>query len=241
VTNTEAWDRLAAKAESAPQLDTVAYGPEMPTERELRLLGEVKGKRVLDLGCGSGQASIALARQGAHAVALDASAPQLARARKLAEAEEVRVEWHQSDLADLAFLRADSIDLAFSSHVLAEVEDLDRVLRQVHRVLRVGAAFVFSYEHPVALCTGRDDAGAGALPLGNLEVRRSYFERAPLTVDRDGETITLYPRTSGDVFAAAGRAGFRIDVLLEPAPLRSADPGPATPTSIIWRARKSGS
>jgi SAM-dependent methyltransferase len=240
VTNTTAWDRLASNPEPAPRLDTVGYGPEMPSERELRLLGDVKGKRVLDLGCGSGQASIALARQGAHAIALDASARQLARARKLAEAEEVRVEWHRSDLADLAFLRADSIDLVFSSHALAEVEDLDRVLRQVHRVLRPGGAFVFSYEHPIALCTGRDEAGDGALPLGNLEVRRSYFERAPSTVERDGETITLYARTIGDVFAAAGRAGFRIDVLLEPAPLRSADPGPAIPTSIIWRARKSG-
>ena len=212
----------------------------MPTERELRLLGDVRGKRVLDLGCGSGHASIAFARQGAHAIALDASARQLARGRKLAEAEEVRVEWHRSDLADLAFLRADSIDLAFSAHALAEVEDLDRVFRQVHRVLRPGAAFVFSYEHPVALCTGRDAAAEGTLPLGNREVRRSYFERAPLVVDRDGEPITIYTRTIGDVFAAAGRAGFRIDTILEPEPLRSADPGPSIPTSIIWRARKSG-
>jgi SAM-dependent methyltransferase len=240
VTNTTAWDRLASISEAAPRVDSVGYGPEMPSERELRLLGDVKGKRVLDLGCGSGQASIALARQGAHAIALDASARQLARARELAEAEEVRVEWHRSDLADLAFLRADSIDVAFSSHALAEVEDLDRVLRQVHRVLLPGGAFVFSYEHPVALCTGRDAEGEGTLPLGNLEVRRSYFDRAPLTVERDGETITLFSRTVGDVFAAAGRAGFRIDVLLEPAPLRSADPGPSIPTSIIWRARKSG-
>jgi SAM-dependent methyltransferase len=240
VTNTDAWDRLASGTEPAARIDSVGYGPEMPGERELRLLGDVKGKRVLDLGCGSGQASIAFARQGAHAIALDASARQLERARRLAEIEEVRVEWHRSDLADLAFLRADSVDLAFSAHAIAEVEDLDRVFRQVHRVLVPGAAFVFSYEHPVALCTGRESAAEGTLPLGLLEVRRSYFERAPLTVDREGEAITLYPRTIGDVFAAAGRAGFRIDVLLEPAPLRSSDPGPAIPTSIIWRARKSG-
>jgi SAM-dependent methyltransferase len=241
VTNTEAWDRLATASEPSVRLDTVNYGPELPNERELRLLGDVKGKRILDLGCGSGQASIAFARQGAHAIALDASARQLERGRRLAEIEEVRVEWHRSDLADLAFLRADSVDLAFSAHALAEVEDLDRVFRQVHRVLTPGGAFVFSYEHPVALCTGRDTAGEGTLPLGLLEVRRSYFERAPLTVERDGEAITLYTRTVGDVFAAAGRAGFRIDVLLEPVPLRSSDPGPAIPTSIIWRARKSGS
>jgi len=245
VTNTSAWDRLAQAApngsEPSVRLDTVSYGPDMPDERELRLLGDVTGKRVLDLGCGSGQASIAFARQGAHAIALDASARQLERARRLAATEEVRVEWHRSDLADLAFLRADSVDLAFSANALAEVEDLDRVFRQVHRVLTPGGAFVFSYEHPVALCTGRETAGAGTLPLGLLEVRRSYFERAPLTIDRDGESITLYTRTVGDVFAAAGRAGFRIDVLLEPVPIHSADPGPAIPTSIIWRARKSGS
>jgi SAM-dependent methyltransferase len=240
VTNTEAWDRLATAVEQTVRLDTVNYGPEMPSERELRLLGDVKGKRVLDLGCGSGQASIAFARQGAHAIALDASARQLERGRRLAEIEEVRVEWHRSDLADLAFLRADSVDLAFSAHALAEVEDLDRVFRQVHRVLTPGGAFVFSYEHPIALCTGREAGGEGTLPLGLLEVRRSYFERAPLTVDRDGEPITLYTRTVSDVFGAAGRAGFRIDVLLEPVPLRSSDPGPAIPTSIIWRARKSG-
>ena len=221
--------------------DTVSYGPEMPSERELRLLGDVKGKRILDLGCGTGQAAIALAKQGAHAIALDASQPQLDRARRLAQTEEVRVEWHHSDLADLAFLRADSVDLAFSAHALGEVEDLDRVLRQVHRVLKLGGVFVFSYEHPVALCTGREEAAEGTLPLGLREVRRSYFERGPLTVDRGQSTVTLYTRTIGDVFAAAGRAGFRIDVLLEPAPLRSSDPGPAIPTSIIWRARKTGS
>ena len=170
MTNTEAWDRLAAAAEPAVRLDTVNYGPELPSERELRLLGDVKGKRVLDLGCGSGQASIALARQGAHAIALDASARQLERGRRLAEIEEVRVEWHRSDLADLAFLRADSVDLAFSAHALAEVEDLDRVFRQVHRVLRPGGAFVFSYEHPIALVhrsrRGRRGHAAARAPRG---------------------------------------------------------------------------
>jgi SAM-dependent methyltransferase len=220
--------------------DTVHYGPDLPSERELRLLGDVRGKRVLDLGCGTGQASITLARQGAHAIAIDSSAARLAEGRARAEAEEVRLEWHPGDLADLAFLRAESIDLAVSFGALGEVEDLDRVLRQVHRVVRPGGAFVFSYEHPLALCAARDDGPQGSLPLGRREVRRSYFDRAPLAIERDGEKVSLYPRTIADVFTAAGRAGFRVDVIVEPEPLRSADPGPAIPTAIIWRARKSG-
>jgi SAM-dependent methyltransferase len=145
-----------------------------------------------------------------------------------------------SEAADLAFLRADSIDLAFSAGLLAEVEDVDRLFRQVHRVLRPGAAFVFAYEHPLALCAGRDDAEPGGLPLGNLEVRRSYFDVGPIEFARDGEKLTLWQRTIADVFGALHRAGYRVDALLEPEPVRSADPGPALPTTIVWRARKEG-
>src|SRR6516165_3084564 len=180
--NTEAWDRVAARRSAGDSIasDTVQYGAGLPTDDDLRLIGEVKGKRVLDLGCGSGENAIALSRQGAHVIAIDASKAQLALARKLADVAEVRVEWHESDVADLAFLRADSIDMALAIGVLGDVDDLDRCFRQVHRVLRPGAPFVFSLDHPVALTIGREGAAPGALALGALEVRRSYFESKPV-------------------------------------------------------------
>jgi hypothetical protein len=107
-------------------------------------------------------------------------------------------------------------------------------------VLRAGAPFVFSYDHPMALALGRDDAAPGGLPLGRLQVRRSYFEPGPMRVSREGEEVTLFPRTISDVFAALHRAGYRVDALLEPELVQSGDPGPAIPTTIIWRARKEG-
>lgn len=244
MTNTEAWDRVAARYQTGIDLplDVAHYGPDVPTERELRLCGDVRGKRVLELGCGAGQASVAFARQGAHAIAVDASEAQLAHGRALATREEVRLEWHQGDLADLAFLRADSIDLAFSAYALDEVEDLDRVFRQVHRVLRPAAAFVFSYEHPMSLCVGRKEGEPepGALPLGRLEVRRSYFDPGPVTIDRFGASFEVWPRATSSVFAALGRAGFRVEVIAEPEPTESSDTGPAIPSTIVWRARKEG-
>jgi SAM-dependent methyltransferase len=238
--NTQAWDTLATRRGEARPFDTVQFGLDLPTERDLRLCGDVKGKRVLDLGCGAGENSLVFAKQGAHTIALDTSAAQLALARNLAEVEETRVEWHESDAADLAFLRADSIDLAFSAGMLAEVEDVDRLFRQVHRVLRPGSAFVFSYEHPLSMCIGREVEQPGGLPLGDRSVRRSYFDLGPIEVERDGEKFTLFPRTIADVFSALHRAGYRVDALLEPEPLQSADPGPAVPTTVIWRARKEG-
>src|SRR2546429_5586286 len=120
--NTEVWDRIAARRGAADDVDTVTYGAGVPTEAELRLCGDVRGKRLLDLGSGSGENAIAFSKQGAHGIALDRSAAQLALARKLADAAEARVEWHEGDVADLAFLRADSIDIAFAAGVLGEVE-----------------------------------------------------------------------------------------------------------------------
>src|SRR5437588_63744 len=148
--NAAAWDRHSASYQAGARLptDVAHYGPDIGTESDLRLLGDLKGKRVLELGCGGAQCSIAFAKQGATAIGIDYSSEQLAFARRLCEREGVKVELRQGDLADLAFLRADSIDLVFSAFSFGFVEDLNRVFRQVHRVLKVGAPLVFSLPHP---------------------------------------------------------------------------------------------
>src|SRR3954454_7562086 len=71
-------------------LDVVHYGPDIPTEADLRLLGNLHGKRVLELGCGGGPISVAMAKQGARVLAIDSSAEQIQHARRLAEREEVK-------------------------------------------------------------------------------------------------------------------------------------------------------
>jgi len=200
--------------------DTFSYGADGPTERELRLLGDVKGKRVLELGCGSGAAAIALARQGAVVIGIDSSHERLAEARARGDEADVRVDWHHGDLADLAFLRADSVDVVVSVHALSEVEDAARLFRQVERVLRPGAPFVFSAEHPVSLCMGPGDALA-----------HSLFDQGPITA---GGRL-LYVRQLSEVFADLQRAGMRTDALLEPRVGSS-----RVPRSFVWRARKDG-
>jgi ubiquinone/menaquinone biosynthesis C-methylase UbiE len=204
----------------------MTYSANGPTERELRLVGAVAGKRVLDLGCGTGLASIAFAKQGGVVIAVDGSRERLDRGRARAEAEEVKVEFREGDLADLAFLRADSIDVVFSADAMGEVDDVARVFRQVQRVLRPHAAFVFSYEHPMARCVGPDGVLA-----------RSYFDPGPAVAERGGQAVQLYTRPLGEVFTELGRAGLRADTLLEPRP---EGPGARLPATVVWRARKEG-
>jgi SAM-dependent methyltransferase len=240
--NAAAWDRYAAAYQSGAQLPTSVahYGPDIPTEAELRLLGNLKGKRVLELGCGGAQCSIAFAKQGAIAIGVDFSTEQLAFARRLCEREEVRLELRHGDLADLAFLTADSIDLVFSAYAFGYVEDLNRVFRQVHRVLKVGAPLVFSLPHP-SYDMIDDDSDEPRL------VRRSYFDKTPIDYEVGGIAFTDYHHTIADVYMGLSRASYRVDLIMEPQPRAS---GPRSqdwreafkvvPRTLIVRARKEG-
>ena len=73
---------------------------------------------MLDLGCGAGHNAIALARQGAKVIGVDESSDQVAEARAACEREEVQVELHHAPLAELAFVRADTIDAVVSVYGL---------------------------------------------------------------------------------------------------------------------------
>ncbi len=188
---------------------TLSYGPGVPGEAELRLSGDVTGKRVVELG--GVRNAVVYAVSGAKAIALTPSSEDVAMGRTLAEAAEARVEFHTGELADLGFATSASVDLVVSVWALAGVDDVDRVLRQVHRVLKPEAPFVFTVPHPVA----------EILRDGGLE--RPYGSA--------GRTI------SGYVMALI-RANFRVETMLEPHPTDRADA--LVPGALVVRARKLG-
>jgi hypothetical protein len=68
-------------------------------------------------------------------------------------------------------------------------------------------------------------------------IARSYFDPGPIDVERDGEAVRVHVRDVGDVFTELGRAGFRVDTIVEPRP---STPGARIPDTIVWRARKEG-
>lgn len=222
--NAAAWDAFASAYQAGARLptDVVHYGPDIGTEADYKLLGNVEGKRVLELGCGAAQSSIAFAKQGATAIGVDFSKEQLAHARRLAEEEGVRVELHHGDLADLAFLRAESIDLVYSAYAFGFVDDLTRVFRQTHRVLKPNAPFVFSLPHPAYNMI--DDESSEP-----LLVRRSYFDRSPLEYEWGGSHFTDYHHPVGDLYMGLTRHSFKVDLILEP------EPATAGPRSFLWR------
>lgn len=105
------------------------------------LLGEVRGLRVLDHGCGHGMASVLLARRGARVTGLDLSLGYLAEARARAAANGVAVAFVQGDGERLPFADA-SFERVWGSAVLHHL-DVDLAGRELYRVLAPHGHAVF--------------------------------------------------------------------------------------------------
>jgi len=114
----------------------------------LRVVGEVRGLRVLDLACGNGYLSRWFTRGGAKVVAVDASAPIVERARIRESQEPLGIEYRVADAARLEFLQDGSFDLVVCNMALMDMEDVGSAIREVGRVLRPGGRFVASLSHP---------------------------------------------------------------------------------------------
>lgn len=78
------------------------------------LMGDLRGRKVLDCGCGGGHTSVMLAKHGAQVTAVDLSADVLVKARRLAEVNGVEIDFRQSSLEELD-LPDESFDYIFGS------------------------------------------------------------------------------------------------------------------------------
>ena len=210
----------------------------MPPERDLKVLGSaVAGKHVLEIACGGGQSAAYLAEQGARVTGVDFSSEQLAHARVFAQSKNVQIRFIESSVEDLSMLEDTSFDIAFSAYALGFVEDIRRTFHEVRRVLRPGGLFAFSWQSPMYAIT----------QTGTLELKRSYFDRSPITFEEEGEKEVDFHRTYGDWHRALTEAGLVVTDILEPEPLPQdntyADVFPLEkirmiPGTTIWRARR---
>jgi ubiquinone/menaquinone biosynthesis C-methylase UbiE len=186
--------------------------PEGLSEADAALLGDVAGRRVLEVGCGAAQCARWLLARGAEPVALDLSGAMLAQARRLGSSSGLAVPLVQADAQRLPFRDA-TFDLACSAYgAVPFVADSAGVMREVHRVLRPGGRWVFATTHPVRWCFPDDPGPAGLVAAEPYFDRRAYVEE-----DDDGvATYVEHHRTLGDRVREIVAAGFRLVDLVEP-------------------------
>ena len=169
----------------------------------LAMLGDVKGQRVLDAGCGPGFYAEQLVAMGADLVAFD-QGPEMVRLARERVGEKATFRVH--DLDDpLDWLEDESFDAALMALVIHHVDDRIAALREIHRVLRPGGRLVLSTHHPVSDWLRRGGSyfdGQVVEEVWNRGWQVRYWQ-LPLT------TICEEFRT----------AGFVIERLVEPLPV----------------------
>ncbi len=186
--------------------------PEGLRESEARLLGDVAGRRVLEVGCGSAPCARWLVSQAADPVGMDLSEGMLTEAAVRASQTGIHLPLVQGDATALPFA-ARSFDVACSAFGgFPFVADAGTALAEVARVLRPAGRFVFSVTHPFHWVFPDDPDPA------QLRVTGSYFDRRPyLELDEQGRPMYVeHHRTMGDWIRLLVGAGFVVDDVVEP-------------------------
>jgi ubiquinone/menaquinone biosynthesis C-methylase UbiE/ADP-ribose pyrophosphatase YjhB (NUDIX family) len=150
--NKAGWDTISAAYQE--QCFGERYGERFMwswalSEDDLHLLDDVRGKRVIVLGCGGGQDAVALDRMGAIAVGIDQSERQIEYARKFAARHNAaNASFVVGTVEDLSRFDDGSFSAAVSAHMLNYVQRIEQTLRETARVLEPGASFALSVRHP---------------------------------------------------------------------------------------------
>ena len=207
-------DADAYQAEHGEFLGEVDFRwcPEGLREADARLLADVRGRRVVEVGCGAAATARWLATEGAEVVALDLSAGKLRHAVEAASHSGVRVPLVQADATFLP-LADQSFDIAYTAFgAVPFVNDSAAVMREVFRVLKPGGRWVFAVTHPMRWIF-LDDPGEGG-----LVAIHSYFDRRPYVEYDERGTVTYveHHRTVGDRVRELVAAGFVLTDIVEP-------------------------
>jgi SAM-dependent methyltransferase len=131
-----------ANAETNWALDEISWGIWGIDESELDVLGDVAGKDVVELGCGTAYFSAWLAKKGAHPVGVDVTPAQLATARRMMEKTGIEFPLVEADAAETGLPDA-SFDIALSEYGASIWVDPYRWIPEAARLLRPGGRLVF--------------------------------------------------------------------------------------------------
>lgn len=195
-------------------LDDIEYALGYARESELNLLGDINGKKVIELGCGGCENSIILSKRGAICTGVDMSTEQLKYAKNFIKEHEVDIHLIEGDIENMTMIDDDEFDIAISIFALDWMQDLDMAFKEAYRILKKNGIFVFSMQHPIYNLLGAEDINPK-----ELKITISYFEKYVTFRESTGIDLKVHASKFSDIINGLIKTGFNIEKIIEPEPL----------------------
>jgi ubiquinone/menaquinone biosynthesis C-methylase UbiE len=183
------------------------------------LLPDLKDKKAVSIGCGSGEDCNELQERGADVVGIDISVGLIT----IAKESYPNCEFHVMDMEELD-LPGESFDFAYSSLAIHYLEDWTVALKQAYRILKPGSFYLLSCGHPtnsaMAYTISTDEVSDSMLRRrkdknkNEVKVTGDYFARRKMNFN---EWI-LWHKSLSEISSEIAAAGFVIELIHEPQP-----------------------
>lgn len=194
----------------------------------LKFIGDIRGKKVLDVGCGEGYNTRIFAQQGAHVTGVDLSEPMICLAQEEEKKHPLCITYSVASWDDLSMIENDAFDVVISTMALMDGQGYEHALKEIFRVLKPCGSLFFSVTHPCFLppyyTKLTDERG-----VTTHRVISNYFKEGPWEFtwklaqhadESDAQQITTlhYHRTVSTYINNVIATGFILKALQEPRP-----------------------
>lgn len=211
--NQKGWNEVAPLFYGGTALPK--YGPLAATEDELNLIPDLNGKRVLELGCGSGH-TLAYLWEHKHAAelwGLDLSETQIHFTGEFLEEKNIPAKLFLASMDKNPGIPEDYFDLVVSIYSLGWTPDLPGTLIVVNSYLKPGGLFIFSWEHPAYRSLHYD------ADISKYVFEISYSDEGPmLDPSWKGVEVVINHRKLSTYLNALAQSGLILERIVESEP-----------------------
>ena len=178
------------------------------SEEKHQLFGDVSGKTVLEIGCGTGHSLRYHGERGAHELwGLDISENQIEKAKRHLAEHGLSAEFICSPMEDECGIPTDYFDFVYSVYAIGWATELDAVFGLIASYLKKGGVFIFSWSHPIHKCVAPEN--------DEFVFKKCYFDESWYSVSLGEGDLALSDRQMSTYINAFSKAGFVIEHMIE--------------------------